>query len=126
MTELMVNVDETVTPQLPKHKINNITENMGISLVMPTEAVSVHARKAGEPADLENNSSEETFETPPTTPPPLSESSVEPFGTRKRSCPDSMQAPHLRNVSRKTSNETSAQEVSNLNYPTGVVNQSKG
>ncbi len=82
---------------------------MDTSSAVPTQAADT--RKAGKPANLEQSSSgEETFETPPTTPPRRKTSTVD----RKRAHPDSMQAPPPRNVSRKVSSEKSAQEVSCL------------
>lgn len=76
---------------------------------------AAHARKAGEPAKLDQSvSSEDEFETPPTTPPLRKHSSLSPSMERKRAHPDSMQAPPSRNVSRKTSSEKSAHEVSDL------------
>lgn len=94
MAELLVNIDA----------MNN-------SSAIPTPAA--YPRKAGEAAKLEqSSSSEDTFETPPTTPPLRKRSSLGPSTDRKRSHPDSMQAPPSRHVSRKTSSEKSAQEVS--------------
>lgn len=107
MAELMVNSDAVDT-----------------SLAVPTQAA--YARKAGESTKLEQrSSSEETFETPPSTPPRRKNSSFGPFADRKRLHPDSMQAPPSRNVSRKISNEKSAQESIYQHYP-GQVAQNKG
>lgn len=107
MAELMVNSDAVDT-----------------SLAVPTQAA--YARKAGESTKLEQrSSSEETFETPPSTPPRRKNSSFGPFADRKRLHPDSMQAPPSRNVSRKISNEKSAQEVSGLGLSRGLSQYSK-
>lgn len=96
MAELLVNADA-----------------MDTSYAVPIQAATV--RMAGEPAILEHNSSsEDTYETPPTTPPWRRNPSLGPSTDRKRSHPDSVQAPTPRNVSRKTSSEKSAQEVSGL------------
>lgn len=101
LAELLVNADALENP-----------------LMMPHEAG--YARRAGEPADIDHSSSSDAFETPPTTPPLRTESSTAPSRTRKRSCPDSMQAPPPRNVSRKISREEKAQEVSNSITPRGL------
>ena len=96
MAELLVNADA-----------------MDTSFAVPFQQAAC-ARKAGEPAKVDHSvSSEETFETPPTTPPSRKHLSPSPT-ERKRVHPDSMQAPPSRNVSRKTSSEKSAQEVSDL------------
>lgn len=96
MADLLVDADAMNTPS-----------------AVPTQAAD--ARNAGEPAKSEQSSSaEDTFETPPTTPPMRKNSSLGLSTDRKRSHPESMQAPTSRNVSRKTSSETSAQEVSGL------------
>ena len=85
---------------------------MDTSYAVPVQAA--YTRKAGEPAKVDQSvSPEETFETPPTTPPSRKHLSPSPT-ERKRAHPDSMQAPPSRIVSRKTSREKSAQKVSDL------------
>lgn len=102
----------------PDHEIVELLANsdaLGNSLLIPSEANYLH--KAGEPMDLgQRSSSEDTFETPPTTPPSHKHPSIEPSRNRKRSYPEAMRAPPSRNVSRKTFNDTSIQEVSVLIY----------
>lgn len=106
MAELLVNADA-----------------MDTSYAVPIQAAT--AMMADEPAKLEHNSSsEDTFETPPTTPPWRKNPSFGPSTDRKRSHPDSVQAPTPRNVSRKTSSEKSAQEVSGL-ISSGLIQYSK-
>lgn len=88
------------------------TDAMDTSSAVPCQPA--YARRAGEPAKIDQSvTSEDTFETPPTTP-PLPKMSLGPSTERKRAYPDSMQAPPSRNVSRKTLSEKSAQEVSGL------------
>ena len=103
----------------PDHEIVELLANsevLGDSLLMPP-----HTRKTREPTEIDHDSSsEDTFETPPTSPPLRADSSVASSKTRKRSCPDPMQAPPSRNVSRKTSGDKSVQEVSNLISSTGL------
>ena len=88
------------------------------SLIMPSEPVC--AQKTGEPAEIEqNSSSDDTFQTPPTS--PIKDWDAESFATRKRPFPDSMRAPLQRNVSQKTFSDSSAQEVSDLNFLRTIV-----
>ena len=99
----------------PDHEIVELLANADVledSPMMPPEVAS--ERKAGESTGVDHcSSSDDTFETPPSTPPFRDDSNTAPYRRRKRSYPDSMQAPPPRNVFRKTSGEKSAQE----NYP---------
>ena len=96
------------------HDSGELLANIGAAeqpLVLPIE--SIYARDVNKHAELEYSSSEDTFETPPSTPPSYPDL-FEPFGARKRSCPDSIQTRPIRNVSRKISSDKSPQKVSNL------------
>ena len=84
---------------------------MNTSSAHPIRAT--YARNTGGSAELkQSSSSEDDFETPPSSPPLRQTSSSGSSADKKRKHPNSMQAPPLRNVSRKTSSEKSAQEVS--------------
>ena len=104
----------------PDHEMADLMVNVAV----PTQAAD--AWEAGESAKLEQrSSSEDRFETPPSTPPQCKPSSFDPSVDKKRSHPDSMQAPPSRNVSRKTSSEKSAQEVSGMGSSRGLSQFSK-
>ena len=97
----------------PDHEMAELLANDDTIDTLPTVRVgAAKSEKAGEPAISERDSSpEETFKTPPTSP-PRRKSSPRPIQDKKRSHPDSMQAPPPRNVSRKMLGEKSASEVS--------------
>ena len=111
----------------PDHEIAELLANADVledSPMMPPEVAN--ARKAGDLTGVDHcSSSDDTFETPPSTPPFREDSGTAPSRRRKRSCSDSMQAPPPRNVSRKTSGEKSAQEVSNLTPPKRLSSYSR-
>ena len=98
----------------PDHEMAELLAND--DMIETLSAVRVGAaklEKAGNPTIFERDSSpEETFKTPPTTPPRRRDLSPRPLQDKKRSYPDSMQAPPPRNVSRKMSGEKSASDVS--------------
>ena len=101
----------------PDHEMAELLANDDtIETIETLSAVRVgvaKAEKAGDPTIFErDSSSEETFKTPPTTPPRRKDSGSRPLQDKKRSYPDSMQAPPPRNVSRKMSGEKSASDVS--------------
>ena len=114
--------DEVSPAQLPSSSMDYLdnemvelmanADAMNMSSTVPT--LAEYARKACESAISEHSSSDDAFETPPTSPPLHRSSSLGVSTDRKRSHPDSIPATLSRIVSRKTSNEKSAQEVSGL------------
>ena len=98
----------------PDHEMAELLANDDtMETLSAVQVGAAKSEKAGEPAIFErDSSSEESFKTPPTTPPRRKVSSPRPLQDKKRSHPDSMQAPPPRNVSRKMLGEKSASEVS--------------
>lgn len=100
-------------PDLEMAELLVDADAMKTSLAVPTKWTNAPKASVLENTE-QTSSSEDAFETPPTTPPPEKSSSLSHSTDKKRSRPDSMQAPPSRNVSRKISTEKSAQEVSGL------------
>ena len=97
----------------PDHGMAELLANGDTIETLSAVQVAAKSEKAGGFARFErDSSSEETFKTPPTSPPRRKDSSPRPLEDKKRSYPDSMQAPPPRNVSRKMSGVKSASEVS--------------
>lgn len=101
----------------PDHEMAELLANGDtIETLSAFQVGAAKSEKAGGSARFEqDSSSEETFKTPPTSPPRRKDSSPRPLKDKKRSYQDSMQAPPLRNVSRKMSGVKSASEVSHTN-----------
>lgn len=103
----------------PDHEMVELLVNAdGMNTSSAVSIYDAYALKVGRPANIEqNSSSEDNFETPPSTPPRREGSSHGSSSDRKRARPDSMQAPPSRNVSRKISSEGSLQESIYQNDP---------